>query len=182
MVCYLSAEFLLGPHLGTNLLNLGLADMCATRSQLGQDLDLVLEREEEPGLGNGGLGGSRPATWIRWQPCSFRPSVTASAMSLGFSTRRSATAGRPRARQMASPGNPWEIAAAGFDYCQLGGHTEHSSTKRRDARAGCHGGWSGGSPTIADPRLWRGHLQHPPAVGRQAVESFDFEAFNRGDY
>ena len=56
-VCYLSAEFLLGPHLAANLINLGITDSVreAVR-ELGQDLDRLVEQEEEPGLGNGGLG------------------------------------------------------------------------------------------------------------------------------
>jgi starch phosphorylase len=56
-VAYLSAEFLMGPHLGNNLVNLGIED--ATREAvagLGLDLDVLLAEEEEPGLGNGGLG------------------------------------------------------------------------------------------------------------------------------
>ena len=56
-VIYLSAEYLIGPQLGANLLALGLED--ATRTALaGLDvsLDALLEHEEEPGLGNGGLG------------------------------------------------------------------------------------------------------------------------------
>src|SRR5512137_728662 len=56
-VCYLSAEFLLGPHLGNNLLNLGLQEEARQAvSELGYDLDEILAQEEEPGLGNGGLG------------------------------------------------------------------------------------------------------------------------------
>ena len=57
-VCYLSAEFLLGPHLGNNLLNLGIAGARRGRRwpSSGYDLDDLLEQEEEPGLGNGGLG------------------------------------------------------------------------------------------------------------------------------
>ncbi|MGY4646430.1 glucan phosphorylase [Mycobacterium sp. URHB0021] len=55
--CYLSAEFLMGPQLGNNLLNLGIEEEArAAMASLGQDLDEVLAREEEPGLGNGGLG------------------------------------------------------------------------------------------------------------------------------
>ena len=57
VACYLSAEFLLGPHLGNNLLNLGITDVTReAMDSLGQDLDILLSREEEPGLGNGGLG------------------------------------------------------------------------------------------------------------------------------
>ena len=56
-VCYLSAEFLLGPHLGANLLNLGITEPVRTAMrELNLDLEELLEQEEEPGLGNGGLG------------------------------------------------------------------------------------------------------------------------------
>jgi glycogen phosphorylase len=54
---YLSAEFLMGPHLGNNLLNMGLTDRVREAlKELGLDLDIILELEGEPGLGNGGLG------------------------------------------------------------------------------------------------------------------------------
>ena len=54
---YLSAEFLMGPHLGNNLLNLGLTDQTREAvKELGLELNDLLEQEEEPGLGNGGLG------------------------------------------------------------------------------------------------------------------------------
>ncbi|WP_455378071.1 glycogen/starch/alpha-glucan phosphorylase, partial [Petrachloros mirabilis] len=57
VACYLSAEFLMGPHLGNNLVNLHLERAArAALTELGQDLDAVLACEEEPGLGNGGLG------------------------------------------------------------------------------------------------------------------------------
>ena len=58
VTCYLSAEFLMGPQLGNNLLNLGIEGEAARQAlaELGQDLDKILACEEEPGLGNGGLG------------------------------------------------------------------------------------------------------------------------------
>jgi|SRR5215469_3070707 len=56
-VAYLSAEFLLGPHLAHNIQNLNLADKVReAMSALGLDVDVILEAEQEPGLGNGGLG------------------------------------------------------------------------------------------------------------------------------
>src|SRR3954447_21261647 len=56
-VGYLSAEYLPGPQLANNLLNLGITEAAreAMRS-LGHDLDEIIAEEEEPGLGNGGLG------------------------------------------------------------------------------------------------------------------------------
>ncbi len=57
VVCYLSAEFLVGPHLGNNLINLGIYDQVRQAvEESGLDLEELIEQEEEPGLGNGGLG------------------------------------------------------------------------------------------------------------------------------
>src|SRR5262245_8193136 len=47
VTCYLSAEFLMGPQLGSNLINLGIeAAVRAALQELGQDLDEVLRSEE----------------------------------------------------------------------------------------------------------------------------------------
>ena len=57
-VAYLSAEFLIGPQLNNNLLNLGIrkeAEEALKRFGI-ESLNEILEVEEEPGLGNGGLG------------------------------------------------------------------------------------------------------------------------------
>lgn len=56
-VAYLSAEFLIGPQLANNILSLQLGDN-TREAMTGLDLDLetILEAEQEPGLGNGGLG------------------------------------------------------------------------------------------------------------------------------
>ena len=56
-VAYLSAEFLIGPQLGNNLLNLGLQKEAEEAlKDYDLTLDQVLDLAEEPGLGNGGLG------------------------------------------------------------------------------------------------------------------------------
>src|SRR5262245_24569342 len=55
-VIYLSAEYLIGPQLGANLLSLGLHTSARTATgALDVSLDDLIEHEEEPGLGNGGL-------------------------------------------------------------------------------------------------------------------------------
>src|ERR1700760_2884427 len=49
-VAYLSAEFLMGPHLGNNLINLGIIDrvkQCV--AELGLNFDELLQQEYEPG-------------------------------------------------------------------------------------------------------------------------------------
>jgi glycogen phosphorylase len=54
-VAYLSAEFLMGPHLGNNLVNLGIySEVRQVVGELGLDFDELLALEEEPGLGSGG--------------------------------------------------------------------------------------------------------------------------------
>jgi len=56
-VSYLSAEFLVGPRLGKDLLNLGITENARqAMAELGLDLDEYVGLEKEPGLGNGGLG------------------------------------------------------------------------------------------------------------------------------
>lgn len=57
VVCYLSAEFLMGRHLGNNLINLGLYDKIdQVMKEFDLDLNEIIEQEPDPGLGNGGLG------------------------------------------------------------------------------------------------------------------------------
>ena len=56
-VAYLSAEFLLGPHLGNNLVNLGIVDEVRNAlAELDFGLDAILEAE-------GGPGSSGTAAW-----------------------------------------------------------------------------------------------------------------------
>jgi starch phosphorylase len=56
-VYYLSAEFLLGRLLSSNLLALGLhEEMRSILADLNVDLDDLIEKEPDAGLGNGGLG------------------------------------------------------------------------------------------------------------------------------
>ena len=79
-VAYLSAEFLMGPHLGNNLINLGIFDTvkeCMT--ELGMNFEQLLGQEEEPGLGNGGLG--------RLAACFIDSLATLEVPALGYGIR-----------------------------------------------------------------------------------------------
>jgi starch phosphorylase len=56
-VIYLSAEYLMGPQLAHNVLNLGVEPAVReAMNSVGIRFDDLVEHEEEPGLGNGGLG------------------------------------------------------------------------------------------------------------------------------
>jgi starch phosphorylase len=80
IVAYLSAEFLMGPHLGNALVNLGLWDAAEEAvSSVGQDLVTLLEQEEEPGLGNGGLG--------RLAACYMDSLATLNVPAIGYGIR-----------------------------------------------------------------------------------------------
>jgi hypothetical protein len=66
-VAYLSAEFLLGPHLANNLLNLGITEAAReAMSGLGYDLDEILRRKKNP--------VSAMAAWADWRRVTWTPS------------------------------------------------------------------------------------------------------------
>ena len=95
VVSYLSAEFLIGPQLGNNPSSLGIWDQVREAiTLLGLNFEELLEQEGEPGLGNGGLGGWPPVSWIPWLPWKFPASATASAMNSASSTRKYQMAGK----------------------------------------------------------------------------------------
>lgn len=127
VTCYLSAEFLMGPQLGNNLLNLGLeAEARAALAELGQDLDEILDCEEEPGLGNGGLG--------RLAACYLDSMATLERPSIGYGIRyefgifdqeiRDGWQAEKTDNWLVS-GNPWEIDKPDASYFVCwGGKTE----------------------------------------------------------
>lgn len=186
-VAYLSAEFLMGPHLGNNLVNLGIFDeVRAAMATLDLDLDDILAQEEEPGLGNGGLG--------RLAACFMDSLATLEIPAVGYGIRyeygifhQSIVDGM----QVESTdtwlrhGNPWEIQRSEWAVqVRLGGHTEHYTDDRgryrvRWAPVKTVVGVPFDSPilgyrvnTVNTLRLWRA----------EATEAFDFHIFNRGDY
>ncbi len=187
IVCYLSAEFLMGPQLGNNLINLGLEDTVREAVQAaGQDLDELLNQEDEPGLGNGGLG--------RLAACFLDSLATLEVPAIGFGVRYEHGIFHQEIHdgwqvEMTDNwlhlGNPWEIARPQVAYeVKLGGHTQ----SEQDAQLREQVRWIPdrvvkGTPydcgisgyrvnTCNTLRLWKS----------EAVESFDFQAFNTGDY
>jgi len=187
VVAYLSAEFLTGPHLANNLLNLGIVE--ATReaiSEFGLDLDQVTEQEEEPGLGNGGLG--------RLAACFMDSLASLEVPAVGYGIRYEFGIFEQAIQdgwqvEMTDKwlrfGNPWEIVRPEIYYeVKFGGHTEAG----RDEHGGYRVRW------LPDTEV-KGEAYDTPILGyrvgtsntlrlwkAEAVESFDFAAFNHGDY
>jgi starch phosphorylase len=187
VVCYLSAEFLTGPHLANNLINLGIYDEAEqAMRQLDIDLNVLIEQEEEPGLGNGGLG--------RLAACFMDSLATMEIPAIGYGIRYEYGIFDQQIRdgwQVESTdnwlrfGNPWSLERPedGFEV-KMGGHTEiHTDAQgrfkvkwipRRMVRGVPHDTPIPGyrTNTVNTMRLW----------AAQAVESFDFGTFNHGDF
>jgi starch phosphorylase len=186
-VAYLSAEFLMGPHLGNNLVNLGtLEEVRAAIGELGLDFDALLQLETEPGLGNGGLG--------RLAACFIDSLATLEIPCVGYGIRyefgifhQEIVDGwqQERTDNWLRFGNPWEIQRPEWAVeVKLRGHTE----QYRDEQERLRVRWVPGKEVIGVPydtpilgyrnntantlRLWTS----------SAPESFDFSTFNRGDY
>ena len=186
-VAYLSAEFLMGPHLGNNLINLGIFDrvkQCMT--ELGLDFEELLQQEEEPGLGNGGLG--------RLAACFIDSLATLEVPAVGYGIRyefgifhQDIVDGWQveKADKWLRFGNPWELVRPEWAVgVKLGGTTEHYVDVQNRPRVR----WIPQKTVIGVPydtpilgyhtntantlRLWRS----------EAPESFDFAIFNSGDY
>jgi starch phosphorylase len=186
-VAYLSAEFLPGPHLANNLLNLGISEQ--TREALhalGYRLDDILAPEEEPGLGNGGLG--------RLASCYMDSLASVEVPAIGYGIRYEFGIFDQIIRdgwqqeitdKWLRFGNPWEIARPEISYAiKFGGRAE---TFFDDQGRFCVR-W------IPETEV-RGVAYDTPIAGyrvdtcnilrlwkAEAVESFDFAAFNHGDY
>jgi len=186
-VAYLSAEFLMGPHLGNNLLNLGIFEAARdAMKELGLDLESMIAREAEPGLGNGGLG--------RLAACYLDSLATLEIPTLGYGIRYEYGIFHQELRngwqvelsdKWLRYGNPWEIARPEWTVeVKFGGHTEAWTDERGRSRTRWHPnrivmGVPYDTPVLGfhcntanTLRLWRA----------EAPESFDFTAFNEGNY
>jgi starch phosphorylase len=114
-VCYLSAEFSMGPHLGNNLVNMGIYNIVKqTMEELGLDFDDLLAQEVEPGPGNGGLG-RLAALLPRFHglPGNLPPWDTASATEFGIFHQDIRDGWQvERTDKRRRYGNPWEVGGA----------------------------------------------------------------------
>jgi glycogen phosphorylase len=186
-VAYLSAEFLMGPHLGNNLINLGILDRvreCMT--ELGLNLDELLQQEEEPGLGNGGLG--------RLAACFIDSLATLEIPAVGYGIRyefgifhQEIVDGWQveKTDKWLRFGNPWELKRPEWAVeVKFGGSADPYVDEQNRLKVR----WVPHRTVIGVPydtpilgyktntantlRLWRS----------EAPESFDFAIFNSGDY
>ena len=187
VTCYLSAEFLMGPQLGNNLLNLGMERAAKTAlAAMGQNLDTVLACEEEPGLGNGGLG--------RLAACYLDSLATLERPAIGYGIRYEFGIFDQEIHDgwqveqtdnWLDSGNPWEIAKPDVSYLvKWGGHAEHYTDDAGHDRVR----WVPGL-------LLKGVSYDTPIQGygvntcnvltlwsARAVKSLALDAFNTGDY
>jgi starch phosphorylase len=187
IVAYLSAEFLTGPHLGNSLLSLGIWQAAEEAlARVGQTLPDIIDAEEEPGLGNGGLG--------RLAACYMDSLATLGVPAIGYGIRYEFGIFDQAIRdgwqveltdKWLRFGNPWEIVRSEVTFdVPFGGRTTHEQDRRGRFRVR----WipdrvvrgvaydtlvPGYQSTIANVlRLWKA----------EAAQSFDFDAFNTGDY
>ena len=188
-VAYLSAEFLIGPQLNSNLLNLGIskdiAEQALRRFRI-ESLDQILEVEEEPGLGNGGLG--------RLAACYMESLASLQVPAIGYGIRYEFGIFNQLIRdgwqvevtdKWLKGGWPWELPQPEEAcFVGFGGRTESYT----DGKGNYRSRWIPSEHAIGIPhdvpvlgyrvntcnrlRLWRA----------DATESFDFYAFNIGDY
>ena len=165
---YLSAEYLLGPHLENNLVNLDLREEAeAACAELGLSLEELIAEEPEPGLGNGGLG--------RLAACFQESMATLELPAIGYGIRYEfgifrQQIGRQGQMESTDPwlasGNPWEVIRPEWRYpVVIGGHTVIGVAFDTPI-LGC------GVRTANTLRLW----------SAQAPDAFDFASFNAGDY
>lgn len=187
VVCYLSAEFLMGRHLGNNLVNLGMYEIIQNcLAELGLDLEAVLDQEPDPGLGNGGLG--------RLAACFLDSLATLEIPAIGYGIRYEFGIFHQMIQngwQVEIPdnwlrfGNPWELPRPDQTVeVKLGGFTE----TYHDDKGNLKTHWVPERTILAIPydtpvpgyktntvnplRLWKA----------EASETFNFEAFNSGLY
>ncbi len=186
-VCYLSAEFLLGPHLGNNLINLDIMQKAQDSAiKMGLNFDNILAQEEEPGLGNGGLG--------RLAACYLDSLATLQIPAIGYGIRYEFGIFDQLIEDgwqvevsdtWLHNGNPWELPRPKLKFpVNFGGRTETFQNEQGQIKVTWVPELSVNGAAYDTPilgygvnncnllRLWKA----------EAPESFNFQAFNTGDY
>ena len=181
-VYYLSMEFLMGRTLGNALLAMGIYDdLNQALDEMGLDLAELMEEENDPGLGNGGLG--------RLAACFLDSLATLGMPGRGYGIRYDYGMFKQNiveGEQKESPdywleyGNPWEFQRFNTRYkVRFGGRVQHEGTKVRwleteEILAMAYDQIIPGFDTDATNtlRLW----------GAQASNEINLGKFNQGDY
>ena len=186
-VAYLSAEFLIGPQLNNNLISLGIREEAKDAlAEYDQSLEEILNVAEEPGLGNGGLG--------RLAACYMESLASLKVPATGYGIRYKYGIFKQIIKdnmQLEVTDNwlhgewPWELCRPDESVLVgFGGRVENYVSDRGNYRVR----WVPDEQVVAVPydvlqlgyrvnscnrlRLWRA----------DATETFDFYAFNIGDY
>ena len=181
-VYYLSMEFLLGRTLGNALMAMGIYDdLNQALDEMGLNLADLMEEENDPGLGNGGLG--------RLAACFLDSLATLGLPGRGYGIRYDYGMFRQNiidGEQKESPdywleyGNPWEFQRYNTRYkVRFGGRIQHEGAKVRwleteEIVAMAYDQIIPGFDTDATNtlRLW----------GAQASNEINLGKFNQGDY
>jgi len=186
-VCYFSAEYLLGPHLGNNILNLGLWENLAQAiDEMGLDMDAILNQELEPGLGNGGLG--------RLAACYMDSLATLQIPAIGYGIRYEFGLFQQVIKDgwqlevtdaWLRHGNPWELPNLQRRYpVKLSGHTDQYHDDNGCLRVRWVPDYTVYGVAYDTPILGYGVLTTNllRLWKSEAHTSFDFQSFNMGDY
>ncbi|MDA0284396.1 MAG: glycogen/starch/alpha-glucan phosphorylase, partial [Planctomycetota bacterium] len=186
-VYYLSLEFLIGRSLSNAVANLDLNEgVRHALHRFGVELEEVVEREHDAGLGNGGLG--------RLAACFLDSCANLQLPVVGYGLRYEYGMFHQQienGRQIENPdhwlrdGNSWELERPeDARRVHFYGHTEHY----RDSNGTARVRWAGGHDVLALPfdmpipgyrngtvnslRLWKA----------TATDEFNLEEFNAGSY
>ena len=187
LVCYLSAEFLMGRHLGNNLINLDMYEKIKEAiGELGVDLDQLIEQEPDPGLGNGGLG--------RLAACFLDSLATLEIPAIGYGIRYEFGIFHQIIQdgwQVEVPdnwlrfGNPWELPRPDERVeVKLGGYTQTYLDHHGNYRVS----WVPDRSVVAIPHDtpvpgYKTNTVNPLRLWKaEASEQFNFEEFNAGNY
>ncbi len=181
-IAYLSAEYLIGPQLGSNVQALGIeSEVRAALRALGLSYDELVEHEEEPGLGNGGLG--------RLAACYMDSLATLDISAVGYGLRYEFGIFDQQIRdgwqvertdRWLRKGNPWEIRRYEIEHeVGFAGRVE----------------WHDGAAKWIPDRVVNGVPYDTPVAGfgngrtnflrlwsASAGEDFDLDAFQVGEY
>jgi len=183
---YLSIEFLLGRLLQNALINLNMEEKYKEAlNELGYKIEEIYEHENDPALGNGGLG--------RLAACYMDSLTTLNYPAWGYGIRYDYGIFRQaieNCEQIELPdywltkGNPWEIMRLDINYkVRFYGYCKDEMKNGKNIRV-----WEGGKEVDAIAfdtvipgwetlncntlRLWKSYPSR----------EFNFESFNKGDY